>query len=135
MNGAKVYDDYGHHPTEIRATLQGARELYPDKKITIVFQSHTYSRTHELFDNFVTELSKADRVIVLPIYAAREDNTYGVTHTKLAEAIAQKDVPVTAVENDAEAAALLKDSLTETDVIITMGAGDMTPKVATQLVL
>ncbi|MCR4286339.1 MAG: UDP-N-acetylmuramate--L-alanine ligase, partial [Candidatus Kaiserbacteria bacterium] len=83
LNGAKVYDDYGHHPTEIKATLQGARELYPDKKITLVFQSHTYTRTHELFDNFVEALGHADSVIVLPIYAAREENTSGVSHTKL----------------------------------------------------
>ena len=81
---AKVYDDYGHHPTEIKATIQGARELYPDRKITLVFQSHTYSRTHELFNDFVNALSLADSVIMLPIYAAREENESGVTHEKVA---------------------------------------------------
>ncbi len=132
--GAKVYDDYGHHPTEIRATLQGARELYPDKKITIVFQSHTYSRTHELFDNFVTELGKADRVIVLPIYAAREDNTYGVTHTKFAEAMQKNTDNALAVDTIEEVIAELKKSLGENDVIVTMGAGDLTSRVANTLV-
>lgn len=135
VNGAKVYDDYGHHPTEICATLQGTRELYPDKKITIVFQSHTFSRTHELFDNFVTELAKADRVIALPIYAAREENTYDVTHTKLANALAQKSVQITAVESDTEAVVLLKQSLTSEEVVITMGAGDMTSKIAEVLLV
>ena len=83
VNGAKVYDDYAHHPTEIAATISGVRELYPEKKLTVVFQSHTYSRTHELFDAFTESLSKADRVLMLPIYAAREENESGVSAEKL----------------------------------------------------
>ena len=135
VNGKKVYDDYGHHPTEIKATLQGARELCPDKEITIVFQSHTYSRTHELFDDFVTALSVADRVIVLPIYAAREENTFGVTHTKLAEAIREKNKNVLALDSFEEVVTELKNSTSSKDVIITMGAGDMTSEIANALIL
>jgi UDP-N-acetylmuramate--alanine ligase len=126
VNGAKVYDDYGHHPTEIKATLQGARELYPDKKITIVFQSHTYSRTHELFDDFVDALSAANRIIVLPIYAAREENIFGVTHTKLAEAIQEKNKNVEARDTFDVVVEELKHSVSENDVILVMGAGDVT---------
>lgn len=133
LNGAKIYDDYGHHPTEIKATLQGARELYPDKKITIVFQSHTYSRTHELFDGFVNALSAADSVIVLPIYAAREENTFGVTHTKLAEAIGEKNKNVLAFDTFDVVVQELKNSVSERDVILVMGAGDVT-QIATKLV-
>lgn len=126
LNGAKVYDDYGHHPTEIRATLEGTRELYPDKEITIVFQSHTYSRTHELFDDFVTALSGADRVILLPIYSAREENTFGISHTKLAEAIAPKNKNVRALDTFDEVVQSLKNSVSEKDVVLVMGAGDVT---------
>jgi UDP-N-acetylmuramate--alanine ligase len=133
LNGAKVYDDYGHHPTEIKATLQGARELYPDKKITLVFQSHTYSRTHELFNDFVDALSVADRVIVLPIYAAREENAFGVTHTKLAEVIRERNKDVEARDTFDEVVQELKNSISEKDVVLVMGAGDVT-QIATKLV-
>lgn len=133
LNGAKVYDDYGHHPTEIKATLQGVRELYPDKKITLVFQSHTYSRTHELFDDFVQVLASADRVIVLPIYAAREENTYGVTHTQMVEAIAKRNPQARACETFDEAVAEVRTHADGDTVIVVMGAGDVT-QVATKLV-
>ena len=62
-----VFDDYGHHPTEVAATIAGAREQYPNRHLALVFQSHTYTRTHELFADFVTALSKADSVYMLPI--------------------------------------------------------------------
>lgn len=133
VNGAKVYDDYGHHPTEIKATLQGARELYPDKKITLAFQSHTYSRTHELFNDFVDALSLADRVVILPIYAAREENVSGVSHTKLADSIREKNSNVVALDSFDEAIALLKSSSLPNNLIVVMGAGDIT-QVATKLV-
>lgn len=133
-NGAKVYDDYGHHPTEIKATMQGARELYPDRAITIVFQSHTFTRTHELFADFVDVLALADYVIVLPIYFAREENVSGVSHTKLAEAIRAKNKNVLVVDTVEDAIVELKKSLSPKDVVITMGAGDMTSGVAHGLV-
>lgn len=126
FQGAKIYDDYGHHPTEIKATLAGARELYPNKEITIVCQTHTYSRSHELFDDFVDALSRADRVIMLPIYAAREKNGSGVTHQKLADAIAKKNTKTGAFNTFEEAVTELKGFLTEKDVVLVMGAGDVT---------
>lgn len=131
--GAKVYDDYGHHPTEIRATLQGARELYPDKKVTLVFQSHTYTRTHELFDNFVEALGYADRVIVLPIYAAREENISGVTHTKLVDALRITGKDAVAREDFNTVVTELKGSVSQNDLVLVMGAGDVT-QVASKLV-
>ncbi len=131
-NGAKVYDDYGHHPTEIKATLQGARELYPDKKITLVFQPHTYSRTHELFSDFVDALSFADSVILLPIYAAREENESGVSHTKLADALKEKNKNVKALATFDETIIELKNTIGDTDVVLIMGAGDVT-EVTTRL--
>ncbi len=132
LNGAKVYDDYGHHPTEIRATLQGARELYPDKKITIVFQAHTYTRTHELFDDFVDALAEADHVIVVPIYAAREENVSGVTHTKLVTAIQEKNPSALALDTFDEVIRDITDTVGDTDVVLVMGAGDVT-RIASEL--
>ncbi len=133
VQGAKVYDDYGHHPTEIAATLKGAKELYPDKKITLVFQSHTYSRTNELFANFVSALSIADEVYILPIYAAREENESGVSHTLLAEAVAKGGVPIHAHDSFETVVRELKAHIGANDVVLVMGAGDIT-HLATQLV-
>ncbi len=85
--GAIVYDDYAHHPTEIKASLQALRELYGNKHITVVFQPHLYSRTKALFDDFTKGFDGADRVMLLPIYFAREDKDESVSSEKLAEAI------------------------------------------------
>ena len=71
-NGGLVYDDYAHHPTEVKATLQGFRAKYPDHRIRVVFQPHLYSRTKLLLNDFAQSFSDADEVIVAPIYAARE---------------------------------------------------------------
>ena len=125
-NGAKIYDDYGHHPTEIKATLAGARELYPDREITIVFQSHTYSRTQTLFTDFVDALSEADHVMILPIYAAREVNESGVSHTKLVQALKEKNIDATAFDTFEETEHALKSALSEKDLVLVMGAGDIT---------
>lgn len=132
VNGAKVYDDYGHHPTEIAATIRGARELYPDRKLTLVFQSHTYSRTHTLFDDFVSALSLADRTLVLPIYAAREENESGVSHTKLAEAIRMRGKVAEACDSFEGVVSDLRAHASAKDLILVMGAGDVT-KVAGML--
>ncbi len=125
VNGALVYDDYGHHPTEIKATIAGARELYPDRKITLVFQSHTYSRTHELFDNFVDALGTANTIILLPIYAAREENISGVTHTKLADALHKKNKQVLPFDSFDEVVKELKMHVGANDLVLVMGAGDV----------
>jgi UDP-N-acetylmuramate--alanine ligase len=133
LNGALVYDDYGHHPTEIEATIRGAREMYSDKKLTLIFQSHTYSRTHVLFDDFTRVLALADRTIILPVYAAREENTSGVSHTKLAEAVSAHGGYAEARETFDDVVGELKTSATAHDLILVMGAGDIT-QVATKLV-
>jgi UDP-N-acetylmuramate--alanine ligase len=135
VNGALVYDDYGHHPTEIRVNITGVRELYPDRKLIVVTQTHTYSRTAELFDDFVNVLSTADQVYLLPIYAAREENTWGVTSEQLAEAIQGQGTTATVFQTipacvDAVRAALSYD---EPAVVLVIGAGAVT-EVATLLV-
>ena len=120
-NGASLYDDYAHHPTEVRATLKGAKEMTRGR-LFCVFQSHTYSRTSALFDDFADALRIADKVIVAKIYAAREVNTFGVSEEKLAEAVGNGAV---AAESFSCAAELLKRELRENDVAIVMGAGDV----------
>lgn len=84
INEAKIYDDYGHHPTEIRATIQAAREWFPEKKLIVVFQPHQYSRTHQLFDEFTRCFEGADGVWITDIYKARD------THEDIAKVSAEK---------------------------------------------
>ena len=127
-----VYDDYAHHPTEIKMAILGARELHPDKKLTAVFQSHTYTRTHELFADFVTELVKADRVVMLPIYAAREEDVSGVTSQQLVAEINKAGTKAIFFETIAAAALFVRETVVGGDMVMTMGAGPVT-EVATEL--
>ena len=121
-----VYDDYAHHPTEIAATIAGVRELYPTKKLTVVFQSHTYSRTTELFTDFVGALSKADKVYMLPIYAAREENTSGVSSEQLAAALFKAGTQAECFLTHGALAEAVKKNVGTDDVVVVMGAGDIT---------
>lgn len=132
VNSAPVYDDYAHHPTEIAATIAGVRELYPSKKLTVIFQPHTYTRTAELFDEFVTALAKADTVLLVPIYAAREKNTSGISSEKLCAAVEQLGTPATAFHTLPAAALAAKELADPEQVFVVMGAGDVT-KVAPDL--
>lgn len=117
---AKVYDDYSHHPTEITAALKAALDLKPNRVIC-VFQPHTYSRTVSLLDEFAGALAYADNIILCPIFAARETNTYGVSSQDLADRI-----PGAVVANDLRhAAQLLEEVVQPGDLIFTMGAGDV----------
>lgn len=129
-----VYDDYAHHPTEIRVTIKGARELYPNRKLIVVAQTHTYSRTKELFDDFVTAYAAADYVYLLPIYAAREENVSGVSSEQLAEAITEKGTPAIVMQTTAAIAQAIRESINESEpaVAVIMGAGDVT-NVASEL--
>lgn len=120
-NGASLYDDYAHHPTEIRATLSGARKL-TEGRLYCVFQSHTYSRTYALLDDFASALRLADRVLVTDIYAARETDTKGLTPEVFAGAIGACAVPVGDFRTAAE---VLRRELHTGDVAVIMGAGDV----------
>ena len=121
-----VYDDYGHHPTELRATVVGTRELYPDKRLLVVFQSHTYTRTHNLFADFVAALALADEVILLPIYAAREENISGVSSEQLAEALVDQGISARVIQTSAATALHLRETVVAGDVVVVMGAGPVT---------
>lgn len=131
-NNAPVYDDYAHHPTEIRASILGARELYPHKKLTVVFQPHTQSRTQELFSDFVTELSKADRVFLLPIYEARHEEGYTTKSTDLEKELVTNGVDALYFATYDACVITIQESVTADDVVLVMGAGDVS-KVASSL--
>lgn len=122
VNGVTVVDDYGHHPTEIRATLAAARQQYPHARIWAVWQPHTYSRTQTLLADFATCFADADQVMVLDIYASREKDTLGLTGVGVAQAIRQDNVQFVAKIEDA--AAYLITHLQPGDLLITFSAGD-----------
>lgn len=118
--GKQVYCDYAHHPDEIAATINSARELFPS--VAVVFQPHTYSRTEALSDEFATALSAADTVALLPIFAAREKPT-GVTSETIKRKIARKNKNVYCFDTFDEAVEMCK--LLEEKAVIFMGAGDV----------
>lgn len=127
VNGARVYDDYGHHPTEVRATLEGAKALCREGcRLICVFQPHTYSRTAALYADFLTAFDAADRVLFMDIYAAREDNIYGVSSAGLAADINQArpdKADYCATPHDAAEA--VRSLAMEGDTVVIMGAGDV----------
>jgi UDP-N-acetylmuramate--alanine ligase len=125
-HGVTVVDDYGHHPTEIRATLSAAREC-GFKKIHVVFQPHRYTRTADLLDEFTTAFPDADSLILLPIYAASETPIPGVTSELLAERIrtAGATCAISQAEDFPTAISQVAAIAHEGDLIITLGAGSV----------
>jgi UDP-N-acetylmuramate--alanine ligase len=120
--GVTVVDDYGHHPTEIRATLAAAREC-GYQKIHVIFQPHRYTRTLDLMDQFTGAFRDTDTVIVLPIYAASEEPIPGVTAERLAERIEGPQVQF--AEDFAVAVAAVTAQANNGDLILTLGAGSV----------
>ncbi len=124
-NGTVVYDDYGHHPTEVRATLAGARRMFLDKKITVVFQPHLYSRTKEHLEEFAQSFNDVDRVIVAPIYAAREPADPSISSEILAEHMRAAGRNAGAGESFEAIEKELRATIGPNEVLMTMGAGDV----------
>ena len=121
LNGAAVFDDYGHHPTEVAATLQGMSKMGYER-IFCVFQPHTYSRTAQLADQFAGAFADADRVILVDIYAAREKESKGISSAKLASRIGTKATYQPDFEKVEEQ---LCTEVTARDAVVVMGAGDV----------
>lgn len=121
LNAVEYYEDYAHHPTEIEATISSARAI-SENEIWCVFQSHTYSRTAELYDGFISALSLADRVITLDIYSARETDTLGVSGEGMAADIGDKAIYANSFES---AAKYLIENVKAGDLVLVMGAGDV----------
>jgi UDP-N-acetylmuramate--alanine ligase len=122
--GVAVLDDYGHHPTEIKATLQALKERFPQRRAVVLFQPHRYSRTRLLADEFAASFAQADVVGLLDIYAASEAPLPGVTSDWLAERILAQGTPVTRLSAE-EGPATLQNLVQKNDVVLTLGAGDV----------
>ncbi len=124
--GITVVDDYGHHPTEIKTTLQAVERCWPARRKVVVFQPHRYTRTQALFDDFTRSFYQSDVLLVLPIYAAGEKEIEGVTGRNLCEGIkAHGHKEVFCAEGFADTVAYLKKNLKSGDVLLTLGAGDV----------
>ena len=124
--GIVVVDDYGHHPTEIKTTLQAARESWPDRRIVVVFQPHRYSRTQALFDEFTRAFYQSDLLVVLPIYAAGEKEILGTDGHSLYKGIkAHGHRNVVFKENFQATVDYLDEVSKAGDILLTLGAGDV----------
>ena len=124
--GITVVDDYGHHPTEVMATLAGARRAF-GRRVVVAFQPHRYTRTHDLMKEFATSFNDSDVLFVTSVYAAGEERIPGATGDALAEAIrAHGHRDVTFVEKRTDLPAALLPRLREGDLVLTLGAGDIT---------
>ena len=124
LNGVTIIDDYAHHPTEIRATLATAKK-YPHRELWVVFQSHTYTRTKALLDEFADALQAADHVICAEIYPARETDTLGMSGELLCEKIREKGTDCYYFPTFEEIEKFVRETLVDRDLLITMGAGDV----------
>jgi UDP-N-acetylmuramate--alanine ligase len=124
--GILVMDDYGHHPTEIMATLTAVRESYPEKRLIVVFQPHRYTRTQGLFDEFTRSFYQSAVLIVLPIYAASETPIPGVDSKVLCDGIrahGHKDVAF--APDFTQALSMVTHKAKQDDLVLTLGAGDI----------
>lgn len=124
LNGFTIIDDYAHHPQEIAATIAAAKK-YAHKRLWLVFQPHTYSRTLALMDDFAGALSQADEIILADIYAAREKNTVGVSSDDLRKLMLSQNTNVYYIPDFPSIEEFILSHVKEGDLLITMGAGDI----------
>lgn len=126
-NGLLVIDDYAHHPTEIKATVAAARKRYPDKELWLAFQPHRYSRTKIFWQEFIESLKKADKIVILGIYAPPpEEPIEGISGNNLALELQKLGKTTYYLETLDEAAEFLANNLLANSLLLTMGAGDIT---------
>ncbi len=126
VQGVEVIDDYAHHPTELRATLTAAREAFPNRRILAAFQPHLFSRTRDFASDFGDALASADLVFLADIYPAREKPIEGVTSRLIADAMQRRGLPPRWMGPRIEMAAALKAAAQDGDIVLTIGAGDVT---------
>ena len=125
VNGAEVYDDYGHHPTEVMATAKALKNKHFNKS-WVVFQPHTYSRTFNLLNDFAKALLSFDNIIVTDIYAARETNTYNISSKDLVNEIIKLGKPAKYISSLEDCVTYLKENVKPNDIVLTLGAGTVT---------
>ena len=124
LKGVNIFDDYAHHPTEIKATLEAA-STYPHKNMWVVFQPHTYSRTKAFMDEFAEALSLADNIVLTDIYAARENDNLGISSEDLMKKIIEKGKKCYHFRSFSDIENFLLQNCIPEDMLITMGAGDV----------
>lgn len=124
-NGITVYDDYGHHPTEIKATFNALKQKEYNQS-WVIFQPHTYSRTKELLDDFASALINFDNIIVTDIYAAREDNTFNISSLDLVDKIKSLGKGAIYIKDFDEIVQYILDNAQDGDIVLTLGAGTVT---------
>ena len=124
LKGVNIFDDYAHHPTEIRATLEAAK-TYPHKNMWVVFQPHTYSRTKAFMDEFAEALSLADNIVLTDIYAARENDNLGISSEDLMNKIIEKGKKCYHFRSFSDIENFLLQNCIPEDLLITIGAGDV----------
>ena len=123
--GIMVIDDYGHHPTEIRATIRAIRDSWK-RPLTVIFQPHRFTRTQDLFDEFLTAFEGADRLVLTEIYPAGEDPIPGATGEALYQAIKRKGhIELEFVPDKNQIAQQIASKLSAGDMVLTLGAGDI----------
>lgn len=130
---ATLVDDYGHHPREVAATIKAVREGWPGRRLVMMFQPHRYTRTRDLYEDFVEVLSQVDALLILEVYAAGEDAIPGADSKALCRSLRQRgEVEPIYVDDPAKLAALLQKTLHDGDLFITQGAGNVS-SIAAQL--
>ena len=128
-----VFDDYGHHPSEVKATIEAVRQGWPASRLVMIYQPHRYTRTHELFDQFVDALSMVDQLVLLDVYAAGESPIPGATGEDLFKAIKRKaNTKVEFLTSIDEVPLVLDEMVRANDFVLTQGAGE-TSKLAKAL--
>ncbi len=120
-----LVDDYGHHPREVEATLQAARQSFPQRRIVMLFQPHRYTRTRDCYEDFVRVLSAVDQLLLLDVYSAGEKAISGADARSLARSLRARGVEPIHVEDSASLPDLLRGQLRPGDVLITQGAGNV----------
>lgn len=128
---AMLVDDYGHHPTELNATIQAVREGWPDRRLVMVFQPHRYTRTRDLYEDFIQVLSTVDVLLILEVYAAGEEPIVGAGSKNLCSSLRQRgDVDPIYIEDIQQVPAVLAGLVKDNDLVITQGAGSVNKLVA-----
>lgn len=124
--GILFLDDYGHHPTEIMATLSATKECWPDRRLVVVFQPHRFTRTRDLYDKFVISFNQADSLIISPLYRAGEEPIPGVDSRALYQGIRNHGHrAVTYCDSTEDTISELLDQIRPGDIVLTLGAGDI----------
>ncbi len=123
---AMLIDDYGHHPTEVSATIRAIREGWPEKRLVVLFQPHRYTRTRDLFEDFVHALSQVDQLVLLEVYSAGEESITGADSRALSRSIRNRGkVDPIFVEDHNEINNVLIETIKDGDILLTLGAGNV----------